>query len=254
MKVVLGFIELILSLKFLSVADLAYGWRILDREVFIALWVVLFILLGIYLLGKIRFSHDSPSEHVGVFRFFLAVASLSFAVYLLPGLWGAPLKSISAFAPPLTTQDFNLYGGTFKEFHDYDEGMAYAKQHNMPVIVDFSGYACVNCRKMEGAVFDTQDVRTVLERDYVLIKLMVDDKQKLSQPFTVEEYGGTTKIETVGDKWSYLQRHKFGINSQPYYVLLDDNGKPLAPARAYDENVKEFVQWLDAGVTEFKNK
>ncbi len=253
-KVVLGFIELILSLKFLSVADLAYGWRILDREVFIALWVVLFILLGIYLLGKIRFSHDSPSEHVGVFRFFLAVASLSFAVYLLPGLWGAPLKSISAFAPPLTTQDFNLYGGTFKEFHDYDEGMAYAKQHNMPVIVDFSGYACVNCRKMEGAVFDTQDVRTVLERDYVLIKLMVDDKQKLSQPFTVEEYGGTTKIETVGDKWSYLQRHKFGINSQPYYVLLDDNGKPLAPARAYDENVKEFVQWLDAGVTEFKNK
>lgn len=141
-KVVLGFIELILSLKFLSVADLAYGWRILDREVFIALWVVLFILLGIYLLGKIRFSHDSPSEHVGVFRFFLAVASLSFAVYLLPGLWGAPLKSISAFAPPLTTQDFNLYGGTFKEFHDYDEGMAYAKQHNMPVIVDFSGYAC----------------------------------------------------------------------------------------------------------------
>ena len=107
---------------------------------------------------------------------------------------------------------------------------------------------------MEGAVFDTQDVRTVLERDYVLIKLMVDDKQKLSQPFTVEEYGGTTKIETVGDKWSYLQRHKFGINSQPYYVLLDDNGKPLAPARAYDENVKEFVQWLDAGVTEFKNK
>lgn len=253
-KVVLGFIELILSLKFLSVADLAYGWRILDREVFIALWVVLFILLGIYLLGKIRFSHDSPSEHVGVFRFFLAVASLSFAVYLLPGLWGAPLKSISAFAPPLTTQDFNLYGGTFKEFHDYDEGMAYAKQHNMPVIVDFSGYACVNCRKMEGAVFDTQDVRTVLERDYVLIKLMVDDKQKLAQPFTVEEYGGTTKIETVGDKWSYLQRHKFGINSQPYYVLLDDNGKPLAPARAYDENVKEFVQWLDAGVTEFKNK
>lgn len=251
-KVVLGFIELILSLKFLSVADLAYGWRILDREVFVAIWIVLFILLGVYLLGKIRFSHDSPTEHVGVFRFFLAVISFSFAVYLLPGLWGAPLKSISAFAPPLTTQDFNLYGGTFKEFHDYDEGMDYARQHNMPVIIDFSGYACVNCRKMEGAVFDTQDVRSVLERDYVLIKLMVDDKQKLEQPFTVEEYGGTTKIETVGDKWSYLQRHKFGINSQPYYVLLDDEGKPLAPARVYDENVGEFVQWLTDGVAAFK--
>lgn len=251
-KVVLGFIELILSLKFLSVADLAYGWRILDREVFVAIWIVLFILLGVYLLGKIRFSHDSPTEHVGVFRFFLAVISFSFAVYLLPGLWGAPLKSISAFAPPLTTQDFNLYGGTFKEFHDYDEGMDYARQHNMPVIIDFSGYACVNCRKMEGAVFDTPDVRSVLERDYVLIKLMVDDKQKLEQPFTVEEYGGTTRIETVGDKWSYLQRHKFGINSQPYYVLLDDEGKPLAPARVYDENVGEFVQWLTDGVATFK--
>lgn len=251
-KVVLGFIELILSLKFLSVADLAYGWRILDREVFVAIWIVLFILLGVYLLGKIRFSHDSPTEHVGVFRFFLAVISFSFAVYLLPGLWGAPLKSISAFAPPLTTQDFNLYGGTFKEFHDYDEGMDYARQHNMPVIIDFSGYACVNCRKMEGAVFDTPDVRSVLERDYVLIKLMVDDKQKLEQPFTVEEYGGTTRIETVGDKWSYLQRHKFGINSQPYYVLLDNEGKPLAPARVYDENVGEFVQWLTDGVATFK--
>ena len=147
-KVVLGFIELILSLKFLSVADLAYGWRILDREVFLALWIVLFALLGLYLLGKLRFSHDAPVEHTSVFRFFLAVASFSFAVYLLPGLWGAPLKSISAFAPPLTTQDFNLYGGTFKEFHDYDEGMAYAEQNDLPVIEDFSGYACVNCRKM----------------------------------------------------------------------------------------------------------
>lgn len=251
-KVVLGFIELILSLKFLSVADLAYGWRILDREVFLAIWIVLFVLLGIYLLGKLRFSHDSPTEHVSVFRFFLAVASLSFAVYLVPGLWGAPLKSISAFAPPLTTQDFNLYGGTFKEFHDYDEGMEYARRNNMPVLVDFSGYACVNCRKMEGAVFDTPDVRTILERDYVLIKLMVDDKQPLDEPYTVEEYGGTTKLRTVGDRWSYLQRHKFGINSQPYYVILDADGRPLAPARAYDENVTEFVDWLDLGVK--KNK
>jgi len=251
-KVVLGFIELILSLKFLSVADLAYGWRILDREVFIALWIVLFVLLGIYLLGKLRFSHDSPVEHVSVFRFFLAVASFSFAVYLLPGMWGAPLKSISAFAPPLTTQDFNLYGGTFKEFHDYDEGMAYARANDMPVIVDFSGYACVNCRKMEGAVFDTHDVRTAMERDYVLIKLMVDDKHKLDEPYKVEEYGGYTDIETVGDRWSYLQRHKFGINSQPYYVLLDNDGRPLAPARAYDENVGEFVEWLNTGIQKYK--
>ena len=252
-KVVLGFIELILALKFLSVADLAYGWRILDREVFIAIWIVLFFLLGVYLLGKLRFSHDSPQDHIGVFRFFLAVCSLSFAVYLIPGLWGAPLKSISAFAPPLYTQDFNLYGGTFQEFDDYDEGMEYARKHNLPVMVDFSGYACVNCRKMEGAVFDTQQVRSLIEDNYVLIKLMVDDKQKLQHPYEVEEYGGRTKIETVGDKWSYLQRHKFGVAQQPYYVLLDNEGKPLAPARAYDENVAEFSKWLVEGTSAFSN-
>lgn len=245
-KVVLGFIELILSLKFLSVADLAYGWRILDREVFVALWIVLFALLGFYLLGKLRFSHDSPQEHTGVFRFFLAVASLSFAVYLLPGLWGAPLKSISAFAPPLSTQDFNLYGGTFQEFDDYDAGMAYARKAGKPVMVDFSGYACVNCRKMEGSVFDTEKVRKTIEDDYVLIKLMVDDKTRLPEPLRVEEYGDTITLSTVGDKWSYLQRHKFGINSQPFYVLLDDQGRPLGPSRAFDENVDEFVSWLQA--------
>lgn len=253
-KVVLGFIELILSLKFLSVADLAYGWRILDREVFLALWIVLFALLGLYLLGKLRFSHDGDVQHVSVTRFFLAVASFSFAVYMLPGLWGAPLKSISAFAPPLSTQDFNLYGGTFKEFHDYDEGMAYARENDMPVLVDFSGYACVNCRKMEGAVFDTQDVRNILERDYVLIKLMVDDKQPLARPEIVEEYGGQTTLNTVGDRWSYLQRHKFDINSQPYYVILDNDGQPLEGARAYDENVEEFTAWLNRGVSNYKSK
>lgn len=251
-KVVLGFIELILSLKFLSVADLAYGWRILDREVFVALWIVLFVLLGMYLLGKLRFSHDGECQHVGVGRFFLAVASLSFAVYMLPGLWGAPLKSISAFAPPLTTQDFNLYGGTFKEFHDYDEGMQYAREKNLPVLVDFSGYACVNCRKMEGAVFDTPDVRAIMESDYVLIKLMVDDKAKLDRPETVEEYGQPVTITTVGEKWSYLQQHKFGISSQPYYVLLDGDGQPLAGPRAYDENVEAFIEWLNQGVETFK--
>lgn len=251
-KVVLGFVELILSLKFLSVADLAYGWRILDREVFIALWIVLFVLLGMYLLGKLRFSHDGESHHVGVGRFFLAVASLSFAVYMLPGLWGAPLKAISAFAPPLTTQDFNLYGGTFKEFHDYDEGMIYAREKGLPVLVDFSGYACVNCRKMEGAVFDTPDVRTILERDYVLIKLMVDDKAALDHPETVEEYGQQVTITTVGEKWSYLQQHKFGISSQPYYVILDNDGRPLEPARTYDENVDSFVEWLNQGIVNYK--
>ena len=253
-KVVLGFIELILSLKFLSVADLAYGWRILDREVFLSIWIVLFALLGMYLLGKLRFSHDSERRHTGVLGFFLAVASFSFAVYLVPGLWGAPLKSISAFAPPLTTQDFNLYGGTFKEFHDYDEGMTYAAENNLPVIVDFSGYACVNCRKMEGAVFDTQSVRDAIENGYVLIKLMVDDKESLAKPYSVEEYGSTTRISTVGDRWSYLQRHKFGINSQPYYVMLDNQGRPLAPARAYDENVDDFLDWLNRGAEAYKSR
>lgn len=251
-KVVLGFIELILSLKFLSVADLAYGWHILDREVFLSLWIVLFVLLGMYLLGKLRFSHDSPSEHTGVFSFFLAVISLSFAMYLVPGLWGAPLKSISAFAPPLTTQDFNLYGGTFREFDDYDEGMKYAQDNKLPVLVDFSGFACVNCRKMEGAVFDTGEVRDIVENGYVLIKLMVDDKAPLAKPYEVEENGSPTLIETVGEKWSYLQRTKFGISSQPYYVILSNDGAPMMPARVYDENVDAFVKWLNEGAEKYQ--
>lgn len=251
-KVVLGFIELILSLKFLSVADLAYGWRILDREVFIAIWIVLFVLLGVYLLGKLRFSHDSEVKHTSVGRFFMAVASLSFAVYLLPGLWGAPLKAISAFAPPLYTQDFNLYGGTFEEFHDYDEGMAYAQAHGKPVLLDFSGYACVNCRKMEGAVFDNASVRSIIENDYVMIKLMVDDKAALATPMTVTEEGQTMRLTTVGEKWAYLQRYKFGINSQPYYVILDNAGKPLEAPRVYDENIGAFVGWLENGVSNYK--
>lgn len=251
-KVVLGFIELILSLKFLSVADLAYGWHILDREVFLSLWIVLFVLLGMYLLGKLRFSHDSPSEHTGVFSFFLAVISLSFAMYLVPGLWGAPLKSISAFAPPLTTQDFNLYGGTFREFDDYDEGMKYAQDNKLPVLVDFSGFACVNCRKMEGAVFDTGEVRDIVENGYVLIKHMVDDKAPLAKPYEVEENGSPTLIETVGEKWSYLQRTKFGISSQPYYVILNNDGAPMMPARVYDENVDAFVKWLNEGAEKYQ--
>lgn len=253
-KVVLGFIELILSLKFLSVADLAYGWRILDREVFIALWIVLFVLLGMYLLGKLRFSHDSPMEHTPVGRFFLALGSFAFAVYLVPGLWGAPLKAISAFAPPLYTQDFNLYGGEFQKFHDYDEGMAYAATHNKPVLVDFSGYACVNCRKMEGAVFDTPTVRGIIEQDYVMIVLMVDDKKELAEPMVVTEDGKTKTLTTVGERWSYLQYHKFGISSQPYYILLDNEGKPLSAPRVYDENVGAFTAWLEEGIETYKQR
>ncbi|MCH5220307.1 MAG: thioredoxin family protein [Muribaculaceae bacterium] len=250
-KVVLGFIELILSLKFLSVADLAYGWRILDREVFLAIWIVLFVLMGMYLLGKLRFPHDAPKQHTGVGAFFLATISFSFAVYLLPGMWGAPLKAISAFAPPLNTQDFNLYEAEVREFTDYDEGMKYARDNDMPVMVDFSGFGCVNCRKMEGAVFDTEIVRELLDKEYVFIKLMVDDKADLAKPYTVEENGKPLTITTTGEKWSYLQRHKFNTNSQPYYVLLTGQGQMLAPARQYDENVEAFVEWLHEGLEAF---
>jgi thiol:disulfide interchange protein DsbD len=254
-KVVLGFLELALSLKFLSVADLAYGWGILDREVFICLWVVIFVLLGLYLLGKLKFSHDADLEHVSLPRFFLSLASLSFAVYLIPGLWGAPLKSVSAFVPPLFTQDFNLYeGGKFEEFDDYEKGMAYAAEHNMPVLMDFSGYGCVNCRKMEGAVFDTGRVSTIVKENFVLIKLMVDEKTKLSAPQTVEENGKKIVLNTIGDRWSYLQRHKFGANSQPYYIILNNSGEAMSTPYFYDENVDQFVEWLNSGLKNYSAK
>lgn len=254
-KVVLGFLELALSLKFLSVADLAYGWGILDREVFICLWVIIFIMLGLYLLGKIKFSHDADLDHVSLPRFFLSLTSLSFALYLIPGLWGAPLKSVSAFVPPLFTQDFNLYdGGKFEEFDDYDKGMAYAAEHKRPVLMDFSGYGCVNCRKMEGAVFDTGRVSAIVKENFVLIKLMVDDKAKLSSPITVEENGKKIVLNTVGDKWSYLQRHKFGANSQPYYIVLNHSGEAMTTPYFYDENVEQFVTWLETGIKNYNEK
>lgn len=254
-KVVLGFLELALSLKFLSVADLAYGWGILDREVFVSLWIVIFALLGAYLLGKLRFSHDSETDHISIIRFFLALVSLSFAVYLVPGLWGAPLKGVSAFVPPLYTQDFNLYeGGQFREFHDYEEGMLYAAENNRPVIIDFSGYGCVNCRKMEGAVFDTQEVSAVIKENFVLIKLMVDDKATLSEPYTVMENGKKLKIESVGEKWSYLQRHKFAASTQPFYVILDNQGNALVKPYSYNENVAEFIEWLNLGLQQYSQK
>lgn len=251
-KVVLGFLELALSLKFLSVADLAYGWGFLDREVFICLWVVIFAMLGFYLLGKLKFSHDADLDHVSLPRFFLSLASLSFAIYLIPGLWGAPLKGVSAFVPPLFTQDFNLYaGGQFEEFDDYDKGMAYAAANNRPVLIDFSGYGCVNCRKMEGAVFDTDRVSNLVKENFVLIKLMVDDKAKLSTPISVKENGKTVILKTVGDKWSYLQRYKFGANSQPYYIILNRSGEALTTPYFYDENVDKFVKWLDTGMKNY---
>lgn len=252
-KVVLGFLELALSLKFLSVADLAYGWGLLDREVFVSLWIVIFVLLGLYLLGKLRFAHDEPKEHVSIVSFFLALISLSFAIYLVPGLWGAPLKSVSAFVPPLYTQDFNLYsGGRFEEFDDYDLGMQYAAKNNMPVLIDFSGYGCVNCRKMEGAVFDTQEVETIIKDRFVLIKLMVDDKETLAKELTVKENGKQVTLETVGDKWSYLQRMKFGANSQPFYVILDNQGEPLTKPYYYDENVTKFVEWMNGALERYE--
>lgn len=254
-KVVLAFLELALSLKFLSVADLAYGWHILDRETFLALWIVIFALLGLYLLGKLNFSHDTPSERTSISGLFLGIISLAFAVYMIPGLWGAPLRSISAFAPPLTTQDFNLYSGAVHaKFDDYETGMEYARKHGKPVLVDFSGHGCVNCRKMEASVWINDEVKQILEQDYVLITLMVDDKAALPEIIEVEEHGQKVKLRTIGDKWSYLQRHKFGANAQPFYVALDHEGKPLSPSRAYDEDVPEYIKWLRSGLQEYKKQ
>ncbi|MDY6122518.1 MAG: cytochrome c biogenesis protein CcdA [Porphyromonas sp.] len=254
-KVVLAFLELALALKFLSVADLAYGWHILDREVFISLWIVIFASLGFYLLGKIKFSHDSDVKHVSVTRYFLATISFAFAVYMIPGLWGAPLKAISAFAPPLKTQDFSLYNGeVHAKFDDYETGMAYAAKHNMPVMLDFSGFGCVNCRKMENAVWIDPEVKSILEKDYVLITLMVDDKTPLPEVIGVQENGKETKLRTVGDKWSFLQRHKFGATSQPFYVPVDTKGKPLNVSRGYNEDIPAYIDFLKAGLEEHKKR
>ena len=254
-KVVLGFLELALALKFLSVADLAYGWRLLDREAFIVLWIVIFSLLGVYLLGKIKFSHDSEVKYVSVPRLFMAIISFAFAIYMVPGLWGAPLKAISAFAPPLYTQDFNLYKNeVHAAFDDYESGMAYAQKVNKPVMIDFSGFGCVNCRKMEASVWTDPKVKQMLENDYVLITLMVDDKTKLPQPIEIQENGKTRKLKTIGDKWSYLQRSKFGSNAQPFYILLNDEGQPLGPSYAFNEDVSKYIQFLQNGLKEFKKE
>ena len=252
-KVTLGFLELAFALKFLSVADLAYGWRILDRETFLALWIVIFGLLGFYLLGKIKFPHDDDDTTVSVPRFFLALASLAFAVYMVPGLWGAPLKAVSAFAPPMNTQDFNLYKNeVHAQFKDFDAGMEFAKQNGKPVMLDFTGYGCVNCRKMELAVWTDSKVSDLIQNDYVLITLFVDDKTPLPEHIKVMENGKETTLRTIGDKWSYLQRTKFGANAQPFYVLIDNEGNPLNKAYKYDEDINEYVKFLQTGLDNYK--
>ena len=252
-KVTLGFLELAFALKFLSVADLAYGWRLLDRETFLALWIVIFGLLGMYLLGKIKFPHDDDDVKVSVPRFFLALASLSFAVYMIPGLWGAPLKAVSAFAPPMQTQDFNLYKNeVHAKFNDFDAGMEYARQNGKPVMLDFTGFGCVNCRKMELAVWTDPKVSSLINDDYVLITLYVDEKTKLPEPIKITENGQERTLRTIGDKWSYLQRSKFGANAQPFYILISPDGDPLNKSYSFDEDIDKYVEFLETGLKNFK--
>ena len=248
-KVSLGFLELAFALKFLSVADWAYGWRILDRETFLALWIVLFGLLGFYLLGKIKFPHDDDDNTVSVPRFFMALCSLAFAVYMIPGLWGAPLKAVSAFAPPMNTQDFNLYKNeVHAQFDDFDAGMEYAKRNGKPVMLDFTGYGCVNCRKMELSVWTDSKVSKLIQDDYVLITLYVDNKTPLPEHIKVMENGKERTLRTLGDKWSYLQRVKFGANAQPFYVLIDNEGNPLNKSYSFDEDINKYVDFLETGL------
>ena len=252
-KVTLGFLELAFALKFLSVADLAYGWRILDRETFLALWIVIFGLLGFYLLGKIKFPHDDDDNTVSVPRFFMALCSLAFAVYMIPGLWGAPLKAVSAFAPPMNTQDFNLYKNeVHAQFDDFDAGMEYARRNGKPVMLDFTGYGCVNCRKMELAVWTDSKVSKLIQDDYVLITLYVDNKTPLPENIKVVENGKERTLRTLGDKWSYLQRVKFGANAQPFYVLIDNEGNPLNKSYSFDEDVAKYVDFLETGLKNYK--
>ena len=262
-KVTLGFIELAFSLKFLSVADLAYGWHILDREVFLSLWIILFSLLGCYLIGWIRFPHDEDeydemgekiiNQRTSVPRFFFALGSFAFALYMVPGLWGAPCKAVSAFAPPMSTQDFNLYKSETVEarYKDYDSGMQAAKAAGKPVMIDFTGFGCVNCRKMEAAVWTDNRVKDMITNDYVLIQLFVDDKTPLPEPIEVMENNQPRKLRTVGDKWSYLQRTKFGSNTQPFYVLLDNEGNLLTSPRSYDEDVEAYISFLKEGLKKY---
>ena len=258
-KVMLGFLELAFSLKFLSVADLAYGWGILDREVFLCLWIVIFAMMGLYMLNIIRLPHDEDEydedgnivtrPRTSITRLVVGMVSLAFALYMVPGLWGAPCKAVSAFAPPVNTQDFNLHSQEVTpKFDDYDMAMAYAKEKNMPVMLDFTGYGCVNCRKMEAAVWTAPEVAEIINNKYILVTLHVDDKTPLPEPIVVTENGQERKLRTVGDRWSYLQRYRFGANAQPFYVLLGPDGKPLAPSYSFNEDVNAYIEWLNSGL------
>lgn len=257
LKIVLGFVELAFALKFFSVADLAYGWHLLDREVFLSLWIVIFGMLGAYLCGWLKFQIDeiggNMNKPMPVVCIMGGLISLAFAVYLVPGLWGAPCKAVSAFAPPMNTQDFNLNNKVVEaHYTSYEEGMAAAKAQGKPVLIDFTGFGCVNCRKMEAAVWTDPKVADMLTNDFVLISLYVDDKTPLQEPFEVKDAEGHTKtLRTVGAKWSYLQSSKFGANAQPFYVMLDNNGKPLAGSRAYDEDIAEYINFLKKGLTQY---
>ena len=252
-KVVLGFIVLAVSLKFLSVADLSGGWGILNRDIFLALWIVIFGLLGFYLLGKIKMHGDSELTHIPLFRLFLAILTLAFTVYLVPGLWGAPLKPISSIVPPLSTQDFKLAHKPMGQvFNDYEAGMAYAAETGKPVLLEFGGHGCVNCHKMDATVLADDQVRELIDGEFVFIVLMVDERTRLPETIEVDENGRTSKLRTVGDKWSYLQRHKFGTQSQPFYVVIDQQGKPLSPAHAYDESVDSYIEFLHEGLKNFR--
>lgn len=254
-KVVLGFIVLAVSMKFLSVADLSNGWGLLNRDIFLVIWIVLFGILGFYLLGKLKFQGDSEVEHVTIPRLFLSVFSLAFAVYLIPGLWGAPLKPVSSILPPLSTQDFKLNEVTLNTvYDDYETGVAAAIQTGKPVLLAFGGHGCVNCHKMDATVLIDEKVKNLIDNEFIYITLMVDERTKLPSIIEKEENGRVSRLRTIGDKWSYLQRHKFGAQSQPYYVVLDHAGKPLAPARAFDESVANYVDFLETGIRNFKNK
>jgi len=264
-KVCLGLLEIAFALKFFSVADLAYGWHLMDREVFLSLWIVIFALMGAYLIGWIRFPHDEDEydemgevvqrPRTSVTRFFLALASFAFALYMVPGLWGAPCKAVSAFSPPIQTQDFRLGDEAVEaRFNDYDEGMRYAAAHHMPVMIDFTGYGCVNCRKMEAAVWTDPQVAGIMKEKYVLITLYVDEKTPLPEKITVQENGADVTLRTVGDRWSYLQRSKFGANAQPFYVLLDNNGHPLTGSYSYNEDIPAYLEFLESGLKNYKSK
>ena len=253
-KVVLGFVEIAFALKFLSVADLSYHWGILDRETFLAIWIVLFTLLGLYLLKVVRFPHDDPEEkQASVPGFFVAVLSIAFAVYMVPGLWGAPCKAVSAFAPPITTQDFNLYENNFEPHtKDFETAMQMSRQQNKPVMLDFTGFGCVNCREMESDVLSNEKVLSTLQDDYIVVSLYVDDKTPLPEPFEIELDGKKVILETVGDKWMYLQNYKFGYSAQPYYVLVDGKGMPLNGWRKHNLDVDDFADFLEKGLENYK--